>query len=294
MKVIYPNMDFKEDPVLTLGFENLDTSDTDNVVLHIDGYFDNGYCDFEKEPGKKYYCLDFELPNNFWVGPRKHATIQIYENKYDKIFTICPHTAKIRNRVLGREQYEYVYYPTPDTWDRENTKEYDICYFGNNSGIVLNESILKHNHVVVNQGGGPYCNRRGVSFQEKMDIISKSRITVVHNILIFHGPKDENFFDVREEKFGFGTVTQHKSRVVEAARCKSLILCREDDFNIIEDWLTPNEDFLYYNNENFEQIVDDVLQNYEKYQPMIEKAYNKVKNNCGTINFYNDYIKSKQ
>jgi hypothetical protein len=27
---------------------------------------------------------------------------------------------------------------------------------------------------------------------------------------------------------------------------------------------------------------------------MIENAYNKIKNNCGTINFYNDYIKSKQ
>ena len=46
MEILYPNMEFKEDPVLNIGLQFIDTSDTKNVVLHIDGYFNNGFCDF--------------------------------------------------------------------------------------------------------------------------------------------------------------------------------------------------------------------------------------------------------
>lgn len=283
-------MEFDQDPALRLGFENIDTSDSENVILHIDGFFDKGYCDFEKESNKKYFCLDFELPNNFGVESRKLATVNIYEKKYDKIFTICPYTAKIRNKILEKNVYEYVYYPSPKSWNRENNKEIDICYFGSNSDLILNDSILNYNHLVVNRNGGKYCNKHNVSFDEKMEIISKSKITIVHNILFFKGVADQNFFEVRNKLLGTNIITQHKSRVIEAARCKSLMLCREDDFNIIEDFFTPNEDFLYYNNDNLSEILNNVLTNYEDFKFIVENAYEKVNNKYDIKNFYKDYI----
>jgi hypothetical protein len=278
---------FPEDPVLSLNFDSINTCDTDNIELHIDGR------DFIKEEGKIYYSLDFELPNGFLIPHVRELNINIYEKKYDKIFTICPHTVKIRNKVLGKELYQYTYYPSPYSWTTINEKIYDVIYVGGGSDYFLDDRIKKYNYLVVNRYNEIYTNVYNVTFREKLDLISKSKVAIVHNII------RADFFDYRiGEEFiktsdflGYPAITQHKSRVIEAARCKSLILCKEDGFNIIEDFLTPNIDFIYFNEYNFTEVLDDVLLNYEKYQFIIENAFNKVENFYNIKNFYEDYIK---
>ena len=285
---------FPEDPVLFLNFENIDTKETDNIELHIDGR------DFNKEDGKLYYSLDFELPNGFIIPNVRGQHVNIFEKKYDKIFTICPYTVKLRNEALGKELYHYTYYPSPTSWTRNNDKIYDLIYVGGGSDYLLTDKILKYNYLVVNKFHEKYTNIFNVTFNEKLNLISKSKIAIVHNIIRV----DLNGWDLNagdsflniKNGIGFPSITQHKSRVIEAARCGTLILCKEDDFNIIEDFFEPNVDFIYFNDYNFDDIVKDVLENYEseKYQKIINSAYNKVDTLYNIKNFYNDNIKKNE
>lgn len=288
MKIIYPNL-FQDDPALKLNFESLDTSDTPNIEFHIDPRKD-----FFREKNKKYYCLDFELPNGFIGDSGRNDSINFYEKNYDKIFTICPYTVKLRNNFLGKNLYQYVYFPSPNELNRENSKIYDVFYAGSGSDYILNDEILKYNYRAINQIPNKYITNIGVSFNEKMDMVSKSKITIVHNIINvekFQFNFDTtHYFDIRKTKLPFKHITQHKSRVIEAARCKSLILCKEDDFNIIEDFFTPNVHFIYFNNENLGEKLTDILNNYNDYTHIIENAFKKINECYGINNFYKEFI----
>ena len=59
----------------------------------------------------------------------------------------------------------------------------------------------------------------------------------------------------------------------------TLILCKRDYWNIIEDYYTPGEDFIYFDeNSELEELIKDILNNYSKYEQIIENAYNKSLN----------------
>ena len=87
-----------------------------------------------------------------------------------------------------------------------------------------------------------------VSYPEKLNLIGQSKISVVHNLCANNTP-------------------QLKSRPFESAMCKSLILCKKDEFNFIETWFEPNVDFLYYEtNLDLENTINKVISNYNDYQ----------------------------
>jgi hypothetical protein len=282
MIVKYPNL-FPEDPALKIEFPKEITDNYQNVELHID------VRKFVREPGKKYYCLDFELPNGFVFSETRKDYLKYYEKLYDKIITICPFTVKKRNEELGMELYVYGYFPSSENWNRRNEKDNDIIYVGSGTDWFLDDRILNYKHIVINQHNRKYTTHSNLSFVEKMDLISKSKITLTHNLIdcshITDQINSEKFYEIKNKK-----LTQHKSRVIEAARANSLILCKEDEFNIIEDILTPNEDFIYYNDDNFTEIINNVLNNYQDYQYIIDNAHNKVVNNYDIKNFVTQFI----
>jgi spore maturation protein CgeB len=71
-----------------------------------------------------------------------------------------------------------------------------------------------------------------------------------------------------------------------------LILCKKDNWNIIEKWFEPNKEFLYFENEiDLENLITEILKNYDKYQIIINNAYNKAINNYTTRHFVEKYLK---
>lgn len=282
MVVKLPNI-FSEDPALKIEFTESLLINNPNVEFHID------VRKFNREPGKKYYCLDLEIPNSFVFNETRNDYINHYEKIYDKIISICPYTVKKRNQELGRKLYVYGYFPSSSNWNRDNDKEFDLIYAGSGTDWFLDDRILKYKHVVINKHGRKYTTHFDLNFEEKMNMISKSKITLTHNLIdcshIATQENTENFYEIVNNN-----LTQHKSRVIEAARAKSLILCKKDDFNIIEDLFTPNEDFIYYDDTNFTEIVEEILNNYDNYRHIINNAYNKVINNYDINNFIKQYI----
>jgi carbamate kinase len=70
---------------------------------------------------------------------------------------------------------------------------------------------------------------------------------------------------------------QFKTRMVEAAACKTLMLIYKDDWNVIEEWFEPNKHFLYWESfEQLENLISEVSTNYEKYWPIVEAANEHV------------------
>jgi len=72
---------------------------------------------------------------------------------------------------------------------------------------------------------------------------------------------------------------QFKSRFNEAAMCRTLNLIQRDPWNVVERFYVPDVDFIYFDsNDELEDQIRDILNNWDDYQPMIESAYNKSLN----------------
>jgi spore maturation protein CgeB len=75
-----------------------------------------------------------------------------------------------------------------------------------------------------------------------------------------------------------GYIPQFKPRVIESMVCKTLVLVKYDQWNVIENWFTPNEHFIYwYNLEDLFYKLYHIIHNYKSYQPIVDAAYEKVK-----------------
>ena len=74
-----------------------------------------------------------------------------------------------------------------------------------------------------------------------------------------------------------GIVPQFKSRVNEAAASRTLNLVKKDPWNVIEYYYRPDEDFVYYeNDEDLRYTIKSILSNWDDYKPIVDNAYNKV------------------
>jgi len=142
-----------------------------------------------------------------------------------------------------------------------------------------------------------YGNHQGVNYTEKLTLNSKSKISITHGLLKWP-PQFNCMADLYYDNEAFklikthGIVPQFKTRNLEAAASKSLILCLYDPWNIIEEYFTPNVDFIYwYNIKDLEEKIQYILNHYDDYQPMIENAYNKLINNFTTKHYFDKYLK---
>lgn len=159
-----------------------------------------------------------------------------------------------------------------------------------------------------------YLTNKNVTHTEKLSLISESKITIVHNIL-FHnvfaarnvqnteGFRDNEAFSEIPDKNIIRSiwdailgkeyvVPQQKTRLFEAALCRSLILCRKDKFNIVEKFFTPEKEFIYYEKGKLKEKLKEILANYDAYREVIERAHNRAVTEYTTDMFYQKYLKN--
>jgi glycosyltransferase involved in cell wall biosynthesis len=274
MKVI-PHFqgNYPDDPVRLLGFEEF--SDRANDCLLFIGCLPDPSIKESSEVPKYLLCLEEQYK------PEEDGTftdpydLDSYLPYVDKAFTICSPT------VTGREGRTNVFFPFNANYIPEPTEKiYDVIY----TGFVnvphvrqLAQIISRYNYryVSFHMQNGLETNL-GVSYEEKIKLVSQSKISVVHNILIYGTP-------------------QLKSRTFEAAFSKTLMLVLKDQYNVIEEWFVEGEDFIYFETEKeLVEKIDSILENYSDYQFMIDNAYNKAVNEYTTEKFIEKYIGFKK
>jgi hypothetical protein len=190
----------------------------------------------------------------------------------DKILTSCS------PKITGRQKRVSAFFPQNEELINTNislNKQIDVVYAGYSGGEHVRqiiESIVKYNYSWISYGDDPRITHRGVNHLEKMALISHSKISVCHGLT------------------GTGT-PQTKTRFFESAVSKSLILCMWDNWNCIEEWYEPNVDFLYFRSQaELNLIISDVIQNFDRYIPVINSAYEKTTREYTTYKFVEKYI----
>lgn len=272
MKVITNfSSNYLEDPIRFFNFEEFNDKSND-CLLFVGSYPDPLIKQFSQFP--KFLFSTEEQFNPEYPGNDPFKT-DTYVPYVDKIFTICD------SKLTKREKRKNVFFPFNKSLIPELTeKKYDVIYtgFANIPHVQeLTSIISKFNYrfVSFSKQTGKETNLN-VTYKEKLKLISQSKTSIIHNLLSCGTP-------------------QLKSRPFEAAFSKTLMLVLKDDFNVIEEWFTPDEDFIYFNTQNeLEELIHETTQNYSNYLYIIENAYNKAINEYTTEKFIEKYIGFKK
>lgn len=198
-------------------------------------------------------------------------TINSFIDKVDYLFTVFPDYLEKRNKRI------YTFFPIDmeivDSIPKNLVKKYSSIYTGGVYGGHINEIAES----VKSLNGCLLSHAPNVSYIEKLNLISESLVTVCHNLIIPLNGKCSG--------------PQLKTRCFEAAACKSLMLVLKDSYNVVEDWFTPNKDFIYYEEGNLKETLNHCVNNYTKYQDLVDSAYERFTKNYTTLNFIEKYLK---
>lgn len=292
---------------------------------------------------EKIVYFEIEEPNRFasWNPAFRREE---YEWCFYKILDVCPYTTEWLNRAQSKERRMFVFFPfNEDLIPPPTEKLYDVIYFGGIHSreilrIVKNISKFNYRFVAPSEDktykivqnlrlirkikkiiSFPHpketlITNKDVSHLRKLELISQSKVTIVHNLLSFnvlHAWQIQNTPDFESNR-AFSLipsknllrsildfllkkefiVPQQKTRMFEAAFCRSLILCRRDPFNIIERFFIPDKEFIYYEEGKLEEKLNEVLKNYSKYSAIIENAYQRAAREYTTYTFFEKYLKN--
>lgn len=264
---------------------------------HIPTKTDYNYCYVHTPFVFDYYKNDividwYEEPNSLQVKDA-HELILKNDSKVKKILNPDKYSVEYYNKLYNTDKWQLVFYPfNKSLIPPETEKIYDVYYTGGFYSNDMYKAILtmqKFNHCLVKNAG--------VSHQEKLILNSKSKISITHCLLQW--PAHFNYLSsvhaghrglCKIQETG-GQVPQFKTRILEAAASKSLILNFFDPWNEIEDYFTPNVDFLYwYDEKDLEDKIHHIINNYDSYKPMVENAFNKLINNFTTKHYFEKFL----
>lgn len=316
MIVLRRRSGYKEDPTRYFNFERFSKIGGDFVLVEAAFEEDKLWNEYglneeqlKEMLTKKIIRLEFEDPNKFYIGDNPDH----YDHYFYKIFTIDPYTADFLNQRQGNDKHIPIFFPFNEEYiPKKQQRKFDIIYTGHIvSNILLPYlRIISHfNYCFASDDKNNYVTHRKTSYTDKLDLIAQSRISLIHNLQF---PKIRHLVKLwrvpnfkQNQAFNFVPpwynpwqyvnnkkllVPQLKSRLFEAAFCRSLILCRRDPFNVIERFFEPAKEFVYFDDDNLEETIQKILKNYEDYQQIIENAYQRAINNYTVTKFFEKYL----
>ena len=311
---------YAQDPTKNLGLEAYDGQGAADVALVIAAFDQAAGCwdQFKLPPAEldavkkmRVVRLEFEEPNKFFIPENFDA----YDGDFHRVLTLCPYTAEYLNERQGVERRVPIFFPFDEAFiPPKSEKWYDIIYTGHlhPKPIMRDMKLISRlNYRLVSNSNHELVTDRGVGYQEKLNLIAQSKITLTHNLLyptvrhvfsVWKYPDwraNQAFSDIPGvigllKRLLTGPeieVPQIKSRIFEAAFCRSLILCKKDNFNVIEKYFTPGEEFVYYEEGRLVYTVNKILANYDAYLPVIDRAYNRAVSQYTTAAFFEKYLK---
>lgn len=313
---------YEQDPTKNLGLEIYEGSGNPEVALIV-AAFEKIACwehlgisdsEIDRIKKKKVVRLEFEEPNKFFIG----EDFDTYDNDFYKIFTLCPYTANYLNTQQGNERRVPIFFPFNDKHVPPLLeKKYDIIYTGHlHPKPILRDvkTMSLFNYRLVSNSNHDLVTDKGVGYDEKLALIAQSRITLVHNLLYPTFSHLRNVWRYKDwqknsafselpipwqmgkfflNKAGM-MVPQLKSRPFEAAFSRSLILCKKDPFNVIENYFEPEKEFIYYEEGHLAETVTTILQSYDDYQSVIESAFERAQKEYTSAAFFNKFLRDIQ
>jgi len=288
LNFVRPENGLTEDPLYYMNFEKYENVARDCYFFMAD-FCKDLYSGRYNDKEKAVLCL--EEPN-FCVGDGELA--QLHEHA-DVIYTLCPFTASLfdnRQEVFFPFSEDYI----PPIMD----KVIDVCYFGSLPTAVPWDKYLTNVAFKYNWRFGNYNmgNVPKSSYIQKIAMMASSKVTLVHGMCNINPSTKDRYmsFPRGRENQAFthidaGMVPQIKSRMFEAAFSKCLMLCQRDPWNVIERWFTPDQEFIYFDDEADLSIkMDHILNHYCEFDEIRNNAYNRAMNNYTTKHFVDRFL----
>ena len=301
MKVLY-NKGGEYGDCIVKHFDLMDYNDdkTDKVLFWGWNSIDREDVKQQYESANKKIFINTVQPCDIINGP-----IDILKQSYfNEVFTICPYTAHVLNTTPNKitdTVYTPICFPFRETHFNKYKnitiadKEKDVIYYGNVHHAVYSDlikSISKFNyafstisHHNQTEEMTKLITHYNISSEEKWDLLSKCKISVAFNLIFLRADQVSNLkstsnieaFKNIDKVYETSMMPQFKTRMVEAAACKTIMLMYKDNWNVIEEWFEPNKHFLYWETfEELEVLIKDISNNYEKYWHIVEAANEHV------------------
>ena len=307
---VYKNLSI-EIPGTNVHYFNLDDFDDEssNESLYY-GYswLENGV---DRDTLNKYernVYLNVTTPTEFCSPQPTEA-----DDIFDEVYGICPFTNQWLNEIKTKPRYKTIFYPfNKNDIPKNSEKKFDIIYHGGIHGekyLMMLNTIRKFNYRYLSQNFGinhetqqclKYATNVNLSNTEKLNRISECKISVCFNTFDIRNQNDINWIKSRQDWWkndafkhieDLRLAPQFKSRCNEAAFSKTLNLVKRDPWNLIEKYYDKDE-FVYFDDlSELEGKIIDILNNWDTYTPIVDKAYIKSLNYT-TENLYKT-IKNK-
>ena len=203
--------------------------------------------------------------------PHNNKTGFDYEEYFDEVYSICPYSCEWLNSFDLERTYKSVFYPfNTKIMPESREKHYDVIYHGGIHGqehynclLVMKEFNYRYvtmtNHInQMTQQCLPFATDVNLNFQEKINLVAKSKISVCYNLVHIsppHIPAIKSYSQWKEnEAFSevdrWNIMPQFKTRAHEAAISRTLNLVQKDPWNIVERYYEPEKEFIYFDNES--------------------------------------------
>jgi hypothetical protein len=242
-----------------------------------------------KDDTNKKVLLFVEWPNCLYG---KSFDIEFINANFDYIFSICPYTNNYLNNRFNTKKYINTYFPTELSGLPEipSVKDIPVFYTGHNFTDV--KAIRMINEILESTiTTGKYNNikkamesRSSAAYYEKMKILSRTKIALVHNTLksLYNCYRTDPLFDdtIANTYLPWNSdksdeeVPQIKSRMFEAAIMKCILLVYKDKYNLIEQYYTEGVHFVYFNSvAQALALIKDIHENPAKYNILAENAH---------------------
>ena len=275
-----------------------DNDPSENVLFHGYAASRNKELKEQHKHYKRKIYINIESPCSFFS---EDDNVEETHSYFDEVYSICPFTGDYLNKAYPNHKTKHIFIAPPVSYDSHmikykdtfpSTKIHDVFYVGYSHSQLYHDFLSlckrKYNYIYCSLPGIPsnYITHLDVPSDKKYELLSQSKISIGVNVLwlkSFHIQNVLKYPNVIELNGALDHINeliapQFKIRTIETALCKSLILMYKDPWNITDRWFKPGEEFLYWSSiEELEYIIDDVIHNYEKYWPIIEKAYEKAK-----------------
>lgn len=267
-----------------------DHSDKEALLYGFNSLFSNDLFDTIDHYERKIF-LNVTMPTEFF------GDHDIYlDDKFDEIYTICPYSAKWLNDVKGTDKYKFVWYPLDEKYlPVSQDKPFDVCYHGGVHGekyfkMLKIISAFNYRYMTMTHGINgltqqclPFATDIDLTHEDKLLRISQCKISICFNSLPLTDRHIE-FMKLQpnwEANRAFqhaestGTCPQIKSRLNEAAACKTLNLVERDPWNVVEYFYEPEKHFIYFEDlEDLQQKIFEISADWNSYKHIAEGAYN--------------------
>lgn len=236
----------------------------------------------------KNILIEFEEPN-FFIYRDLNKYIEFTKNIELKL-TLCPYTSQIFNNILNKEISKNIFFPTDIKYIQDilgipnfDDKIFNVQYTGHNVSYETQKFINISDNIIPND------------YLDKYKLLYNTKIVICHNVL-FCAPNHISIYDTfikyfPELKNDNKYIPQLKSRVFESGFSKCIPLVMYEHTKIIENYFIPDIDFIYFFNlDDLNDKIAELLKNYDKYKIIAENCYNKCINNYTIEHFIDKYI----